>query len=389
MKKMFLKTLVILLVVILMFWISLISPGQNVEARTGQPVALASPAILKVSPLNLQEMGKTLFLADDPTAVQATLIDTLEVQTVPATAGIHFKLGKLSFVSGQDGTVRIPMNNSENYSLAVDPTPANTDTSLYEFNCWSDGSKLDNRAISITGNQVMQVGLSLYNKVGMNFKDSKGSPVDPARITLITMQNALGDTYSFPDGQPRWFLASVINRQANGLVQVNVQYSLTSVIVDGLNVADPSKGTFFAAPGISWPVSLQLYSVHIVARDALFKNPVGSGVALEYPNGSLETIPFGANQDVTISSLEQGNYHVQVTGVSGISSYTPISLSQDQEVDLMLPTQLDIAAAFAAGILFALALLLVGRRWLYRPKRVAREVNCTEADFKNSQYIWS
>jgi hypothetical protein len=95
MKKKFLKTLVIILVVILLTWIGFIFPAQRVEARTSQSSALA--------PLNLQSMGISLFTPGGPTAVQTGLIRTLKVQTIPPTAGIHFKLGEQSFVSGQDG----------------------------------------------------------------------------------------------------------------------------------------------------------------------------------------------------------------------------------------------------------------------------------------------
>jgi hypothetical protein len=183
-------------------------------------------------------------------------------------------------------------------------------------------------------------------------------------------------------------LANVINRQANGLESGNIQYSLISVLVDGSNVVDQSEQVFYAHPGDIWLLTLELYSVHKTARDAIFQNPIGSGVALEYPNGLLETIPFSADKDVTIFSLARGSYHVQVTGVSGISSYTPIVLSQDQEVDLMLPTQLDIAAAFAAGILFALGILFVGRPCLLRlrSRKNAQVLDRTAGDSEKGYY---
>jgi len=389
MKKRFLKTLVILLAAALMLWISLLHPGQSVEARTSQP-ALASQTIVKQARLNLQGVERSLLASGDPTAVMAGLISVLKVQTIPATAGIHFKLGELSFVSGQDGTVMLPMNSGQNYSVVVDPSAANSDTTLYEFNCWSDVNSTDKRTVSVTNDKAIQVGFNVYNKVGMTFKDSNGSPVDPARVTLITLQSGQGEAFSFSDGQPRWLLASVINRQTDGLRPENVQYSLTNVIVDGSNVVDQSKQAFFAHPGESWPLTLQLFSVHITARDAIYQNPVGSGVALEYPNGQLQTIPFSANKDVTIAALGQGSYHVQVTGVSGIASYTPIELSQNQEVDLMLPTQLDMLSAFAAGILFALAMLFVGRAWLLRlrSKGTSQALDRSAGDFPRTQYSY-
>ncbi len=385
MKKIFLKMFVIVLLAVQMLWINLLFPVQKVEARTGQPAALASQTILKAAQLNLQGPGKSLFTASNLRAVELDSISLLKIQTIPPAAGVHFTLGTLSFVSGPDGIAALPLNNGQNYSLQVDPVPANTDTTQYEFNRWSDGTPTDQRDIRITGDQVIQVGLDVYNKVGMTFQDSSRKPVDPGRVTLITIQSAQGDAYSFPDGQPHWLLASGINRQADKLQPASVQYTLTSVLVDGSNVVDESQQVFYAHPGDIWPLKLGLYSVHITARDALYHNPIGSGVALEYPNGLLKTIPFSANKDVTISSLAEGNYHVQVTGVSGIASYTPIALSQDQEIDLTLPTQLDIVTAFAAGILFALGILFVGRL-RQRSRRTAQELDQTAGEFQGTHY---
>ena len=374
MKKNFLKTLVILLVVILVIWITLLLPAQRVEARTGQPPGLPL--------LNFPAVGNSIWTAGQPLAVQASQTGLLEIQTIPATTGIHFKLGELSYTSDQEGIVTLPLNLGQNYILAVDTAPANTDKSRYEFNCWSDGTKTDQRSINIANNQSLQVGLNVYDKVGMNFTDTNGSQVAPTRLSLISVQSSLGDTYSLPDGQPRWFLASVIDRQVNALEPAAIQYSIDSVLVDGENVFNQADQVYVASPGGSWLVTLQLYSLHITARDALFQNRIGNGVALEYPNGQLETIPFSGSKDVTIHSLEQGNYHIQVTGVSGISSYTPIALSQDQEIDLMLPTQLDIATAFTAGIFFALAVLLVVR---LRARRSSARVDRMAEEYQDSQ----
>ncbi|HMD88559.1 MAG TPA: hypothetical protein VKF38_05305 [Anaerolineaceae bacterium] len=365
MKKNILKILIILLVVILVIWFTLLLPAQRVEARTGQPPGL--------SLMNFPAVGNSIWTAGRPMAVQASQTGLLEIQAIPATAGINFKLGESSYTSDQDGIVTLPLNLGQNYTLAVDTAPANTDKSRYEFNCWSDGTKTDQRSINIANNQILQVGFNVYDKVGMNFTDTNGSPVDPTRLSLISMQSSLGDTYSLPDGQQRWFLASVIDRQANALEPADIQYSIGSVLVDGVIVFNQADQVYLATPGDTWLVTLQLFSMHITARDALFQNRIGNGVALEYPNGELETIPFSGSKDVTINSLEQGNYHIQVTGVSGISSYTPIALSQDQEIDLILPTQLDIAIAFAAGIFFALAVsLLVRLRGRRSPVRVER-----------------
>jgi hypothetical protein len=386
MKKKILRIIVILLAALQALWISLLLPGQSVEATTGQPPAPVQQSIFKQGSSETLGVGKSFFMSNVFATIQVDPISYLKVQTAPPVAGVHFKLGELSFESGQDGSVTLPMSNGENYSLAVDPTPATTDNALYKFNCWSDGNNAAERVISISDNKVIQVGFNVYAKVGMTFKDSGGNPVDPARVTSITINSTLGDSYSFPDGQPRWLLASVINRQANGLELSGIQYSVMSVVVDGTNVVDQSEQVFDARPGDIWPIIMGLYSVHITARDAIFQNPVGSGVALEYPNGLLETIPFSGEKDVTISSLAPGSYHVQVTGVSGISSYTPIELSQDQEVDLLLPTPLDIVTAFAAGILFASVILLMGRSWLRRSRRIDPVVSQTAGDSQRGEY---
>ena len=118
MKKMFLKILVILLVAIQVLWISLLLPGHRVEARTGQPPALSQQTILKLAPLDLQEMEKSFITSSDSATVQVGPISLLKVQTIPPVAGAHFKLGDISFVSGLDGIATLPVSYDGNYSLA-------------------------------------------------------------------------------------------------------------------------------------------------------------------------------------------------------------------------------------------------------------------------------
>jgi len=88
---------------------------------------------------------------------------------------------------------------------------------------------------------------------------------------------------------------------------------------------------------------------------------VGNGVTVEYPNGRIDFIPFDGQEVVTIGPLARGLYKMQVTGVRGLVPLTPVALSQDQEVELKVLTNLDIGLGIALGALIGFGLLFYGR----------------------------
>jgi len=104
-----------------------------------------------------------------------------------------------------------------------------------------------------------------------------------------------------------------------------------------------------------------LYSARFTARDALFRYPIGTGFEMEYPNGETKTYLFDSSEAHFSEGLARGIYHVTVTGVRGFAPPTPIALSRDQDVELLVLSYFDIGIMLSLGLLFAIGLLFFGR----------------------------
>jgi hypothetical protein len=163
------------------------------------------------------------------------------------------------------------------------------------------------------------------------------------------------------NGAPRWLLASSVARRTNGLEATQILYSVDSVMIDGSNVVNQAQQRFYAEPDDTWEIQLLLYSMNVSGRDALFGFPIGSGLRLEYPDGRVEAKPFTAKAGVTIDSLVRGIYRVSVTGAPGLAPISPVALSRDQDVRLLVISYLDLAVVLGLAAILGIGLVLVGR----------------------------
>jgi hypothetical protein len=291
------------------------------------------------------------------------------IQTVPPIPGVQFKMGNQTFISGPDGVAHTTITNTGVYTLEVQQSGSASTTSRFEFNRWLDENYTPQRSVNFPQTQTMQVGFDIYNMVSQNFVDLNNKPVDPKRITAITIKNAQGDVLTFPNGQPRWLYAAGVARRSGGLEEDDLLYSILNVTIDGSNVVNQYQQRFYAHPGDNWQISLLLYKAQFSAHDALFRFPVGVGINMTYPNGRSVFVPFGSDGTASVSSLARGTYQVQVAGASGVVSLTPVALSQDQAVNLLIPSAVDILLVLLVGLVFAVGIVIIGRPWLLFGRR--------------------
>ncbi len=290
----------------------------------------------------------------------------ITVQTKPAMQGVTFKFNDGTYRSDANGVASIPVSQVGKYRLEVVPETANDENTRVSFGRWMDESFAPYREINVRGDDSMQVGLFVEHKVSLSFVDREGKPVPPERISAISLKNVRGDTFELQNGQPRFFPGAQVARRLGGLDVTELQYSVMSVTVDGSNVVNQAQQRFYTSPGDNWQVSLLLFSVQISARDAFFGFPVGSGATLTYPNGREQQLSFGTGQQVALTGLARGIYHVGVSGVKGYAPATPVALSQDQVVSLVVLTWVDLLTLSLAGAALAIGLLYAGRPELFR-----------------------
>jgi hypothetical protein len=220
--------------------------------------------------------------------------------------------------------------------------------------------------VRIPSNSSIEAGFLISYPVSYQFVEPTGKLVDPNRISAMTITGE-GTTYEFNDAGSHWLPAYRLERRiGRNLELLNVNYAFQKVTIDGANVINQGQQRFqVSSPNDVWQVQLLLYSAHFSALDAIFQTPIkSSGVQLEYPNGLKKEIRFSQNSELDVSSLARGLYNAKITGATGSSPLTPLFLSQDQNVELLVISNRDKLIIFGIPVFIALILLLVGRTHL-------------------------
>jgi len=290
----------------------------------------------------------------------------IEVHTTPALSGIRFSLDYKIFSSDDYGVARIEVKKAGTYHLEVLPLDSKDPNIQMAFSRWGDDIFQPARDIKIPFDKPLQVGFEVSYPVDQTFIDLSDQPVDLSRITSVTLKGSSGTTYTFEDHQPHWLPAGRVIRLNNGLQETKILYSIISVVIDGSNVVSQAQQRYYVHPNDVWPVKLLLYSARFTAHDALFGFPIGSGIHVEYPDGDVQSFSFNLDKEHESEGLARGIYHVQVTGAKGYAPITPIALSRDQNVELLVFSYVDLGVLLAVGLFLSVGLLLFGRPYLIR-----------------------
>ena len=219
------------------------------------------------------------------------------VQTVPPLAGITFEIDGQKFVTAADGTATVRVAQPGTYTLQVFTDTFKDPSRKVEFARWLGEFYQPILSMHVPSPRTVQVGLNVYERVGQSFVGLDGKPVDPKRIQQFSIRSIQGDAFTFHDGQSRWIPATrVTRRRTGGLDVVDLLYSVTEVVVDGSNVVNKSQQQFYANPNIVWPITLQLYTLHVQSTDALFGFAQGKALQLRLPNGSHSDLSARRNR---------------------------------------------------------------------------------------------
>jgi hypothetical protein len=199
-------------------------------------------------------------------------------------------------------------------------------------------------------------------QVNQEFFDTTGEPVDPGRVDSITVRG-VGNTFTFDKAGPIWLPANRLTRRiGERLESEEILYYFREIILDGANVVNKSEQRFRIRPDDVWPVQVLLYSAHFSARDAMFRFPIGKGIELTYPDGHTEEFLFDSDRaEVVVPSLARGSYSARIIGAGGSAPPTPVHLSRDQNVELLMLSYLDIALIIGIPLIIALVFFFIGR----------------------------
>ncbi len=233
--------------------------------------------------------------------------------------------------------------------------------------------------------RVIEVGLRTERRVRWTFSDRAGAPILPDRLTQVVLRSSTGELLTLRGediGAPRWLAASRTQQTSNGLMSKDIYWSVQSVLMNGAELVNRSQQRFVPDESTHWDIRLLFFRAEVKSADLLFGTPAGDGVQVVAPDGEVARYPFDEDGFVTLPAVPRGEYRMTVYG-SGISFVRPVSVSKDQEVELLVISHLDVALVLGMLLLVALSLLAVGRRhrisaWSGRPRRSPEPVARTE-----------
>ena len=292
------------------------------------------------------------------------------IYTVPPVPGIKFRLNDKTYVADETGVANIEVNTSGVFTLEVLPIANDTLPSniRMEFARWNDNVFTAKRQVYFPRDRRLEVGFTVSYQVRQEFSDTKGQPVDPSRIDSMIL-GGVGNRFTFDKAGPIWLPANRLTRRiGERLESEEILYYFREILIDGANVVNKSEQRFRIRPDDVWPVQVLLYSARFSARDAMFRFPIGKGIALTYPDGHTEEFlfPDTDNAEVVVSGLARGSYNAKIIGAGGSAPPTPVHLSRDQNVELLMLSYLDITLIIGIPLLIALTFFLIGRPYWLR-----------------------
>jgi hypothetical protein len=290
------------------------------------------------------------------------------VYTVPPVPGAKFKLNNQTIVADENGIANLEVDKSGVYTLEVLPVDEETLPSniRMEFARWNDNVFTQQRQVYFPRTRRLEVGFTVSYQVSQDFFDTRGEPVDPNRIDSLTVRG-VGSTFTFDKAGPIWLPANRLTRRiGERLESEEILYYFREITVDGANVVNKSEQRFRIRPDDIWPVQVLLYSARFSGRDAMFRFPIGKGIELTFPDGHMEEFLFDENAEVVVPGLARGSYSARIIGAGGSAPPTPVHLSRDQNVELLMLSYLDISLIIGIPLLVALVFFFIGRPYWMR-----------------------
>jgi hypothetical protein len=296
---------------------------------------------------------------------------TITIRTVPPLAGVRFTFDGFVLVTGAHGEAsHTEPHNFSPHKLRLVYSQLHRPGRRYRFVRWA-GQRDPNQAflptvrgLPMRANYTVTAAFAVDCPVTPQFSYQQGGALDPARISAVTVRTSTGQERALSTAGPTWLVCRDPVYRDGTLSSRSVWYSVPSIMVGGTNVTTAGAQRF--QPDTSPRPTLVGYfhNLTITAHDALFGGPTGSEAVLTMPDLSVRTLALGPGHTITLRSLPQGEYQVEVKAGSSQISQQSVRLSRDQVVNLTAVSRADLATV--GGILI---IILAGIPLLSRQRR--------------------
>jgi hypothetical protein len=292
---------------------------------------------------------------------------TVDVRTVPRTAGVQVVVGGQSMTTGPRGRVTVPVADLaaiSGRSRLLTPWAAGARVQLLHLAHLPPGRLYHRRLL---------LALRVSRPVDLAFVDDRGRPIAADRVTMMRLdQGGRRRTIRRPGRAGPVWLPTATARNVHGQWTARqLTYSVRSVIVDGSNAVFSGRQHFTPRPGVRQRITLSVFPLSVTVSDVLFGHRTTSAVQVRLPDGKHLHVTVGKTGSTVIPSLARGLYRVTVdAALIGRSNH--ILVSQPSQADLRVITRLDAGVVLAGLALIAGGLLLAGRATAARAARRAR-----------------
>lgn len=295
---------------------------------------------------------------------------TVDIETVPAVAGVQLVVGRQTLTTGPDGTGSAPITDLNSVAGRVrlaSPVAAGDDrVELIHVAHRPPGEPYHRRLL---------VALRVSRPVQLEFLDLRGGMVPQSRVGAVRLDQAGRDVTIEQPGRPGpvWLPTVAARNVHQHWVIRHLRYSVQAVLVDGANAVFSGRQQFVAGRDGPWRIHLSLFPLSVTVSDALFGHQTSSDLQLRLPDGRTLAYRVGSGDPTVIPALARGLYHVEVDAAV-VGKGTSVLVSQAGEADLRVVTGLDVGVVLGGIVLLAGGLLLAGhavRRAQRHPARGA------------------
>ena len=296
---------------------------------------------------------------------------TITVRTVPLLAGVRFTFdGKVMTTGGKGEASRTEPHNFSRHTLRLVDTGVSRGDRRYQFVRWAGQRDPDQafrptvHGLPMRANYTVTAAFAVRCPVTPRLTYQRGAPIDPARISRMTVRSDTGLAAALNPAGSTWLTCQTPIYRGSTIISHPLTYSVQSVEISGANVVHAGIERFQPASNSSPAIVGYFYDLTISAHDALFGSPTGSEAIVTLPNGLVRRVLLGTGHTAVLSNLPQGYYRVQVKAGASIVSAQGLRLSRDETVNLTAVSAADLAAVGGA-----LAVAVAGLPLLSRARR--------------------
>ena len=285
-----------------------------------------------------------------------TVHGTVFIRTVPSTPGVAFLLEGATITTGADGTAVAPVADLNNVNTRLRlATAAAGDLQV-------SNPRVSKLPATKVRERRLVVALDVRRPVKLDFTDLRGQRVPATHITA--MQMTVGDAVVKVVGQeleaPALLLTQVATRVGKSWEPRTVNYSLTSVRIDGSEAVFNGRQRFTPSASGTWTVTLAVFSLTVTAHDALFGDRVASRAVITKPDGVKYTVHLGGGSPSVVPSMVRGLYGLTIDSAV-MGGHTTLLVSRDDAIDLRVVTLLDAVLVVVVGFMLLVASVVGGR----------------------------